>query len=96
MRTTAKRPIAASALLGVIAFLFAVPLGVGLAILVLGAGSAPIGAFVAACLVVFLFAIFAASAIYALHVSPVWPIFGVAAGFAGFIAWLAYTFSGMD
>jgi hypothetical protein len=92
-----RRPLAASTVLSVVAFIFAGVLGVGMAIYFLAAwNSASLVGLLVGGIILFLFGTLALSAVYRLRVAPVWPVLGVVAGFIGFMAWLAYAFSDMD
>jgi hypothetical protein len=88
-----RRPIAASAVLALIAFMFASVIGVGVAILLIVAlNGASMGGLLVGGIMLVVFATFAVAAIYSLQVPWIWPLAGVAAGFVGLYIWLILAF----
>ncbi|HEV8574958.1 MAG TPA: hypothetical protein VGR43_09655 [Dehalococcoidia bacterium] len=88
-----RRPIGATLVLSVIAFIFAGLVGIGIGVLFIAAwNGASSGGLLAGGIALLVFTAFAISAIYGLRVSWITPILGVVAGFVTFYAWLIWAF----
>jgi len=88
-----REPIAATAVLSLVAFVFASLVGLGIALLLLAAlNGASAWGLLGGGLALLIFALFAVSAIDRLHVPRIWPVLGVGVGFLGFYVWLILAF----